>query len=155
MSEIVFRLATTSDVESLTTMRLAFLAEILPDRKPGPELRDAMSQFFTDALSAGEFVAYLAVADSKVIASSGLAFHRHPPSIANPTGREAYIMNMYTLPEFRRRGIATELLSLLVDHARENHCGKVSLHAMANGRSIYVKAGFVAIETEMRLNIAR
>jgi GNAT superfamily N-acetyltransferase len=60
---------------------------------------------------------------------------------------------MYTDPAWRRRGIASRLLQLLIDYARQNDCGKISMHALPNGRSIYAKAGFVPIETEMRLDI--
>lgn len=153
MDQIIYRSATLEDVESLTDLRLAFLAKVSRPSMPVPSLRGEPRRYFAESLSTGEFVAYLAVADSRVVASSGLVFHHHPPSITNPTGREAYIMNMYTLPAWRRRGIATRLLNLLVDHARQNNCGKISLHALPNGRSIYINAGFVPVETEMRLDL--
>jgi GNAT superfamily N-acetyltransferase len=150
---VYYRRASLDDVESLVVLRLAFLGEI--SDAPDAAVRSALSHYFADALADGEFIAFLAVADSQVIASSGLVYHRHPPSMTNPTGREAYIMNMYTDPAWRRRGIATKLLHMLIDHARQNDCGKISLHVLPQGRSIYAKAGFVSIETEMRLNLGR
>jgi GNAT superfamily N-acetyltransferase len=60
---------------------------------------------------------------------------------------------MYTDPAWRRRGIASRLLQLLIDYARQNDCAKISMHALPKGRSIYVNAGFVPIETEMRLEL--
>ena len=62
-------------------------------------------------------------------------------------------MNMYTLPEERGRGLATELLKRLLDDARELRIAVVVLHAMPKGRSIYLKAGFVPSESEMRLRL--
>jgi ribosomal protein S18 acetylase RimI-like enzyme len=153
MPEIHYCRATLEDVQSLTDLRLDFLAEVNGYRPTDDSMRNALRHYFTQSISAGEFVACLAFAESQAIASSGLAFHHHPPSNRNPTGREAYIMNMYTVPEYRRRGIATKLLQMLIDKARESGCGKISLHVLPNGRSIYVKAGFAAIETEMRLNL--
>jgi GNAT superfamily N-acetyltransferase len=64
-------------------------------------------------------------------------------------------MNMYTAPAFRRRGIASRLLQMLIDHARQNDCGKVSMHALPKGRSIYLNAGFMPIETELRMDLRR
>ena len=153
MNEIVFRLATASDVESLTRLRLAFLAEISGASQSDQSLRESLAEYFSRTIPSGEFIGFLAVVETTIIATSGLVFHRHPPSNRNPTGREAYIMNMYTDPAWRRRGIATRLLQMLIDHSRQNNCGKISMHALPKGKSIYVNAGFVPIETEMRLNL--
>jgi ribosomal protein S18 acetylase RimI-like enzyme len=148
-----YRRAMPDDVDPLVNLRLAFLAEVSGATGSDPVLRDSLTEYFSKMIPSNEFIGFLAVADSTIIATSGLVFHRHPPSNRNPTGHEAYIMNMYTLPEYRRRGIATRLLQMLIDHARQNDCGKISMHASPNGRSIYVNAGFVLIETEMRLDL--
>ena len=142
-----YRRAKMEDVPALVALRIAFLEEISGAKISDSKLDESLAGYFNNGISSGEFVAFLAQADSKVIASSGLVIHRHPPSVNNPSGREAYIMNMYTVPEYRRRGIATRLLEMLVEYARENGCGKVSLHAMEKGRAIYLKAGFEAIAT--------
>jgi GNAT superfamily N-acetyltransferase len=62
-------------------------------------------------------------------------------------------MNMYTRPAYRRGGIATELMARLIGCARENDCDRVSLHYHPQGRMLYLKLGFVAVETELRLNL--
>jgi len=150
-----YRRAKIEDVPALVALRIAFLEEISGAKVLDSKLGESLAEYFNDATASGEFVAFLAMVDSKVIASSGLVIHRHPPSVNNPGGREAYIMNMYTVPEHRRRWIATKLLEMLVNHARENGCGKISMHALPKGRSIYLNAGFVPIETEMRLNLQK
>jgi len=150
-----YRRATLKDVDPLVALRLAFLAEISGASEFDPVLRASLSEYFSRMIPTEEFIAFVAVADATIIATCGLVFHRHPPSNKNPTGHEAYIMNMYTLPEYRRRGIATRLLQMLIDDARRNDCGKISMHALPNGRSIYVNAGFTPIETEMRLSLVK
>jgi ribosomal protein S18 acetylase RimI-like enzyme len=156
MHEICFyRRATLEDVASLVSMRLAFLAEVSGATGSEPVLRESLAEYFSGMIPSNEFVGFLGVADSAIIATSGLVFHHHPPSNRNPSGREGYIMNMYTIPAFRRRGIASRLLQMLIDHARQNDCGKISMHALPNGRSIYVKSGFVPIESEMRLDMLK
>ena len=60
-------------------------------------------------------------------------------------------MNMYTLPGWRGRGIATELLRRLVDHARAAGCCRVTLRTMPVAKGIYERAGFVATDEEMTL----
>ncbi|MGD0140126.1 MAG: GNAT family N-acetyltransferase [Tepidisphaeraceae bacterium] len=148
-----YRRARLQDVGPLVKLRLAFLAEISGASESDPVLGASLVEYFSRTIPSEEFIGFLAVADGAIVASSGLVFHRHPPSNRNPTGREAYIMNMYTDPAWRRRGIASRLLQLLIEYARQNDCGKISMHALPGGRSIYANAGFVPIETEMRLDL--
>lgn len=151
MSDLHYRLATADDVEPLVALRAAFLAQVGGADPADATLRDALRHYFASALPAGEFVAWLAVADGQIVATSGLVIHRHPPSPTNLAGREAYVMNMYTLPAWRGRGLAAALLDRLIDHARAAGCCRVVLHALPRARSIYVRAGFVPAEGEMRL----
>lgn len=69
----------------------------------------------------------------------------------NPTGKKAYIMNMYTVPEYRRQGIAIHTLDLLVNDAREQGVSQIALEATDMGRPLYEKYGFVKMEDEMEL----
>ena len=62
-------------------------------------------------------------------------------------------MNMYTHPDFRRRGIGAALLARLIDAARDAGCERVSLHALPLGQSIYSKAGFSRGDSEMVLKL--
>ena len=73
------------------------------------------------------------------------------PTYHNPTGKKAYIMNMYTAPEYRRKGIAIHTLDLLVKDAREQGASQITLEATEMGRSLYEKYGFVKMEDEMEL----
>lgn len=147
---VVFRVATPADVPALVRLRVAFLAEVGgTDADEG--LPDALEQYFSQALPSGEFIAYVAVAAGDVVATSGMVYHRHPPSPSNPRGLEAYLMNMYTLSSWRRRGLASQLLRLCLDHARLAGCSRAVLHALPLGRRIYELAGSVAAEGEMRL----
>jgi GNAT superfamily N-acetyltransferase len=148
-----YRRATLEDVGRLVELRLAFLAEISGALESDAVLRASLVEYFSRMIPSEEFIGFVAVADGAIVATGGLVFHRHPPSNRNPTGREAYVMNMYTDPAWRRRGIASRLLQLLIDYARQNDCGRISMHALPKGRSIYMNAGFVPIETEMRLEL--
>ena len=60
-------------------------------------------------------------------------------------------MNMYTAPEYRRRGIAFHTLDLLVKAAKEQGVSQIALEATDMGRPLYEKYGFVNMEDEMEL----
>src|SRR4051812_39281037 len=118
MTNPVIRLATADDVESLVALRAAFLAEVSGADPTDETLLSALRRYFAAAVPAGGVVAAVAEHAGQAVAASGLVYHRHPPSPANLEGCEAYVMNMYTLPAWRGRGLATALLGRLIDIAR-------------------------------------
>lgn len=60
-------------------------------------------------------------------------------------------MNMYTHPEYRRRGIARQVLDKLVHKSREKGITAISLEATDMGRFLYQNYGFVQMNHEMKL----
>lgn len=69
--------------------------------------------------------------------SNGASFYQVMPTYHNPTGKKAYIMNMYTAPEYRRQGIAINTLDLLVKDAKEQGVLQIALEATYIGRPLY------------------
>lgn len=130
-----------------------FLAELTGCDPNDPAFLDAMSRYFAKKLEPGEFIAYVAVADGRVVATTGLIVRQNPPSAKNLEGREAFVLNVFTVPAFRGRGIATALLERTIAAAREARCGRVVLHAAEKAVPIYTRAGFVPVKSEMRLEL--
>lgn len=73
------------------------------------------------------------------------------PTYHNPSGYKAYIMNMYTHPDYRRRGIAYKMLDILVNEAKSKGINAISLETTEMGRPVYEKYGFVQMKNEMEL----
>jgi len=109
--------------------------------------------YYQEALRQGKHVAYLVWDEKIVIGTGGVSFYQVMPTCHNPTGYKAYIMNMYTEPKYRRRGIATKVLDRLVQEVREEGIDFISLEATEAGRALYEKYGFVQMEGEMQLPI--
>lgn len=145
---VALRWAIPDDADTLAEMRLAFLAEV-NQSVPPPTLPTAMRRYFHDHLGDGDFIARLAEHDGRIVATSGLLYCHCPPSYSNPAGTEGYILNMYTVPAWRGRSIGACLLEDLIERARAQGCGRVSLHAEPGARPLYERAGFTASETEM------
>jgi len=150
-----YREATTSDIPELVRLRVEFLSDIQHDavHRDAAALREALLGYFTEGMKDNGYIAWLAVDDGTIVATSGLSFLVFPPSFRNPTGRVAYIMNMYTLPAYRRRGIGSALFEKMIDEARRRGYGKLSLHATEMGRSLYARYGFKDEKKEMVLRL--
>ena len=60
------------------------------------------------------------------------------------------ILNVYTELEFRKRGIARQIMLTILAWLKQRGLRTVNLHASAEGRRLYEKLGFEATN-EMRL----
>jgi len=58
-------------------------------------------------------------------------------------------MNMYTLHEYRKRGIGNELFGRIMDEAKERGYKKITLYATDMGRPLYLQHGFEDVEGDM------
>ena len=144
------RLATQDDIDTLVALRLRFLNEI---GYAGDGVTDAIREYVLQSLPKGEFTAWVAEAKSQVIATGGLVYCQKVPHGRNLSGREGFVLNMYTLPEWRGRGIATALMEVIVQHVRQQGITCIRLHASEDGAGIYTKLGFRPDNTEMVLNL--
>ena len=152
---IKYRLATEEDVEELVKLRIEFLheAEEIDPSTPSDVLRSNLTNYFQTRLLDGSFITWLATTSEKIVGTSGMLFQTYPPFFGNPTGEEAYIMNMYTLQEHRGKGIGTTLLEKLIEEASNRKITRIRLHATDIGRAIYGKRGFEDTNSEMILKL--
>jgi GNAT superfamily N-acetyltransferase len=105
---IAYRKADIKDIDALIDVRIDFMKEVMDikDDLKDIELRKSLFHYFSDLIPKDEFIAWLAICDDKIIGTSGLSFYKRPPSYKNLDGKVAYIMNMYTLPSYREKGVA-------------------------------------------------
>ena len=84
-----------------------------------------------------------------------MSYYRVMPTCDVTSGKKAYVMNMYTDPEYRRQGIAYRTLELLVQDAKARGVEHITLEATDMGRPLYEKYGFVQMKSEMQLRNKR
>ena len=66
------------------------------------------------------------------------------------------VLNVFTYPEYRKKGVATELLKRLIDEAGKQNLSYIELSASEAGRPLYEKLGFKELQskyTEMKLQL--
>jgi GNAT superfamily N-acetyltransferase len=156
---IKYMKAVMSDIPELVRLRLEFseVSSRYFKREFSDETREILrvtnTDYFTAGLLDGSLVVFIAEDSDtgKIVATSGIMFWRHLPSPVALDGRKAVIANMYTLPEYRKRGIATELMRLQIEEAKTRGVKVINLSATADGRKVYEKLGFENDENEMRL----
>jgi GNAT superfamily N-acetyltransferase len=111
-----------------------------------------------DMLVTGEYVGWLAIsADGTVVGGAGAQRRLvlpHPRraldgGVSVAEGRHAIVLNVYTDPDWRRRGVAEEVMRHVLRWAEEERLDRLVLHASDEGRPLYERLGFVATN-EMR-----
>lgn len=154
---ITYRKADITDIPQLVHLRLQFLKEIYPksDNSQDEVLKDHLRVYLAEHLSKNNYVNWFADAEGEVVASAGIVFYNQPPLYHNLEGKVAYILNVFTLPGFRRKGIAKVLLEKILEEAKARNTGKVSLHTSKEGRLLYEQFGFVAGDNEMTCQLPR
>ena len=105
--------------------------------------------YYIKAIPEETHTAFLVFDDDCFAGSGGISYYQVMPTFHNPSGNKAYIMNMYTRPEFRRKGIAYRMLDLLVGDAKAKGVSFITLEATAMGRPLYEKYGFILMNNEM------
>lgn len=150
---IEYTIATPDMLDLLVSTRIEVLraANRLDDSADMSRVTAQSRAYYREALSDGSHTGILAFDGDRFAGAGGVSYYRVMPTFHNPSGRCAYIMNMYVRPDYRRRGIATAILDLLVTEAREKGTGRIALEATEAGRPLYEKYGFVPALSEMAL----
>ena len=148
---IEYRKATLDDIELLINVRIDFLRDAgnITTNEEEKLMRKSNEEFLKEVLINGSYVQWLALESNKIVATSSVSFYKLPPHRLMPSGKTAYIANIYTYLEYRKQGIAYKLLSLSVEEAKNYGCDRVTLHATDMGKTIYEKFGFKSKNDEM------
>lgn len=137
-----YRKATKEDIELLMSSRLEMLRTVndLPDDyEYSEEIVSASRDYFLN----GDQTTILAMDGDKVIGCASISYIRIMPTFSHPTGKRARLMNVYTRNEYRRHGIARQMVEMLIRDARERGATEISLDATTMGRPLYESLGFV------------
>ncbi len=150
---LIYKKATIEDIDILTETRIEVLkaSNKLSDDADMSEVKEQSYNYYKKALRDGTHIAYLVFDKSRFAGAGGVSFFQVMPTYHNPSGKKAYIMNMYTSPEYRRKGIAYKTLDMLVKDAKSMGITAISLEATVMGRPLYEKYGFIKMNNEMEL----
>lgn len=138
--EIAYRRLTEADLDTFISLRIKQLRE--EGAKEDIDLTPALYDHYTQHMADGTFVSWIAEDGGRIIGTSGMSFVEKPPYFGCPSGRMGLLSSMYTDPGYRRRGIARELLTRVIEEARAYGCGTVQITASDMGVLLYTSFGF-------------
>ena len=149
--EIKYQKLTESELDSFIEMRINQLRE--EGAKEDIDLHPALKDYYNRHMADGTFVSWLALDGDKLVGTSGMSFVEKPPYFGCPNGKIGLLSSMFTASEYRRQGIARELLSRVVQEAKEYGCGVVQITASDMGVLLYTDFGFKKNGNFMQYNL--
>ena len=143
-AEITIRQATVADIPDLVRLRRTMFEAMGFDDPAQLAAADAAAAaYFAETVPAGEFHGWLAVTSAdEAVGSGGAVIDHHPPGPSNLSGQIGYIMNLVTVPRYRRRGIARRIMQVMLEWLAEQGIQRVELHTTETGQPLYEELGF-------------
>ncbi len=144
---VQYRKMIKEDLDTFIEMRICQLRE---ERGHGAgsaaediDLKPALMDYYNRHMADGTFVSWLAVDGERIVGTSGMSLVEKPPYFGCPNGKIGLLSSMFTANDYRRRGIAKELLTRVVNEAKAYGCGCVQITASDMGVLLYTDFGFV------------
>lgn len=137
---VSYKKLTDNELDLFIQMRINQLRE--EGAKEDIDLQPALKDYYQRHMADGTFFSWIAVDNGRIIGTSGMSIVEKPPYFGCPSGKIGLLSSMFTDKSYRRKGIAKELLSRVVNEAREQGCGTVQITASDMGVLLYSDFGF-------------
>ena len=138
---VEYKVATQDDMDIMMSSRLEML-KVVNDLDHSYEYSEEMIRNSLKYFEEGNHTTVLALDGDRVIGCATMCYVFIMPTFSHPTGKRAHLMNVYTMKEWQRRGVAKKMCSMLIEEAWERGVTEISLDATEEGRQLYYKLGF-------------
>lgn len=153
--ETTIRKATEKDIDDLINIRIDFLFEEEGGLSADEEtaIRMQLATYFAKHIN-HDFIAILAEIDGTIVSTAFLAISERPANPVFITGKTGTLLNVFTYPEYRRKGLATQTVCRIIEEAKTLGASSIDLSATEDGKPLYEKLGFKEPKsTAMRLQL--
>ena len=147
---ITIREISNKDIPQLVNMRLRMLDETTDETLP-EGLDKQIRRFIRHHMEDGTCRGVVAEHNGKVIADAVIYLFDTMPDEINILGRSAMLYNVYTLPEFRGRGIMAKMLPEVIRLAKEAGAVELKMTAAPKAIPLYERMGFHVNDDAMKM----
>ncbi|MDE6801205.1 MAG: GNAT family N-acetyltransferase [Muribaculaceae bacterium] len=137
------------DIDRLMEWRAEVIRDVF-SAEADTNLLEANRRYYIRHIADGTHIAIIADCDGTDCGCGGICLTEELPSPDNPSGRCAYLMNIYVRRAFRKHGIAHRIVTYLIDEAKKRGCDKIYLESTADGKSVYKELGFCDMPDMMK-----
>lgn len=141
---VIFDVATKKDIEELIRLRIAYMLDdfgtVTDEERAGMEKQ--LPDYFQRKLG-DELIVFVARDKEAIVSVAYLHIIEMPANSMLLNGLYGEVLNVYTEPAYRGRGLCTKLMENLIECAKKRGLGRIDLTATKDGYPIYKKVGFV------------
>jgi len=143
-NNMLLRKATIDDIELLLKLRIDYLLDEnkIKSIDDADILKIKLRDYFNKWIPVDGFIAYIAEIDGEICSTAFLSIVERPPRTADSSYLVGTVYNVYTYPNYRRKGIATEVMRALLSEAKQQGVASVDLLSTNDGKHLYEKLGF-------------
>jgi len=153
MQGITIREGALADIPTITRHRRRMCEDMnYSDAAALSTMVTVTADYLKKAIPDGSFRSWLACENEHVVGGGAVVIVPWPAHAYDLECRRATILNVYTDPEYRRRGIARQVMQTMITWCQQEGFARVTLHASEHGRHLYESLGF-QLNNEMRLNL--
>lgn len=147
INNFILRKADKNDIEQLTNMRILYLQEDLGEDIIGSvsELKQKLNAFFVEHLDV-DIDAFVAEDKGKIVSTSFTAYYYRLPHPEFPTGLAGVPINGYTNPNYRKMGLASSLLKMSIEYAKDKGVEMLNMEVTKMGLPVSKKVGFKEVK---------
>jgi GNAT superfamily N-acetyltransferase len=152
MDTYSLRRAELKDVPTMASHRVRMFEDmgILAEDESDPLLK-ASVLWLEEQIRQDKYVSWLVEHEGEIISSGGIHLRETSPVPGCPRiGTGGHIVNVYTEPAHRRRGLARLIVNTILQWCSENQVDHITLTASGDGRHLYESLGFLS-SAEMKL----
>ena len=138
------------DIDELLNWRKEVIENVF-GVSPDKNLMARNKAYYRHHLHNKTHIPFLAIYNGIKAGCGSICITEELPSPDNPSGRCAYLMNIYVRQQFREHGIGHSIVRKLVAEAGERGCNKIYLETTPEGRPVYESLGFKDLPDMMKL----
>ena len=144
INKLVYRKMDINDLDLFVKLRLDFLSEVIEniDDKTIEEIKNALNKYFIEQIPKNKFIGIICEYNEKTISTAFMAINEKPANPNFVNGKIGTILNVYTYPEYRKNGISTKIMEIIIEEAKNQNISEIDLLAREIGENIYRKLGF-------------
>jgi len=110
-------------------------------------------QYIENHIEKDDLVIFLAIHNGIIASSCMACIFQTAPLPSCLSGKTAELLNVFTLPEYRKQGHAEVIVRMLLEKLKERGVEKILLDYTDMGFPLYKKLGFVPLEKQMQLKL--
>lgn len=145
---IITEKATVNDIDELVQMRLDYLTEdygTLTDAQI-IKIKSSLPDYYRTHINK-DLLVYIA-RENIIVSCCFLLISEKPANPSFINGLTGSVLNVYTKPEYRKRGIAGKLMKQLIAEANEIGLDYIELKSTDEGYHLYKSIGFQDVESK-------